>query len=411
MRKVTLPVTSIVLAAIVFGFLCYCQPWLMTAREQSQLWLCSLDYLGARLSEPGGLARYIGEFFVQFYYYILWGAIITALLVLTSIWLWWLVVSRIWNYYREARCPLWLHSVALIPLAGLWLMLQDINVQMTLPVAVCLTLLLSFAIPQEKTITFPLTIILTIADWWLAGPVCILLPLFAPWSLVHRQQPAFVKGILRMGVVIILLTGSMLLYAPYSNRPLRNLFAGIDYRIADHYIGTPEEQQYDLLVHLGLWNRIIEESQENPPRKHCSKYAVLLAQWQLWHTGEEELHQCFRDTWGSLSSCCASFLMSDIYLKLGWLNMSQRAAYEALVSNPNYNQSGRALKRLAETSLISGQYELVEKYTSILEMAPFYRKWAHQASQMARNPELIEKNVNCRLLRQAYSMTPDAMFY
>ena len=46
MKKVTLPVTSIVLAAIVFGFLCYCQPWLMTAREQSQLWLCSIDYLG-----------------------------------------------------------------------------------------------------------------------------------------------------------------------------------------------------------------------------------------------------------------------------------------------------------------------------------------------------------------------------
>lgn len=35
----------------------------MTAREQSQLWLCSIDYLGIRLSEPGGLARYIGEFF------------------------------------------------------------------------------------------------------------------------------------------------------------------------------------------------------------------------------------------------------------------------------------------------------------------------------------------------------------
>lgn len=85
MRRVTFLITSIALAAIVFGFLCYCQPWLMTAREQSQLWLCSIDYLGIRLSEPGGLARYIGEFFVQFYYYILWGAIITALLVLAMI--------------------------------------------------------------------------------------------------------------------------------------------------------------------------------------------------------------------------------------------------------------------------------------------------------------------------------------
>ena len=111
MRRVTFLITSIALAAIVFGFLCYCQPWLMTAREQSQLWLCSIDYLGIRLSEPGGLARYIGEFFVQFYYYILWGAIITALLVLAMIWLWWLVVYRIWKYHRGTLCPLWLYFV------------------------------------------------------------------------------------------------------------------------------------------------------------------------------------------------------------------------------------------------------------------------------------------------------------
>ena len=78
MRKIFLPAISIVLAAIVFSFLCYSHPWLMTAREQSQLWLYSLDYLCSRLSEPGGLARYIGEFIVQFYYYIGWGATVTA---------------------------------------------------------------------------------------------------------------------------------------------------------------------------------------------------------------------------------------------------------------------------------------------------------------------------------------------
>lgn len=91
--------------------------------------------------------------------------------------------------------------------------------------------------------------------------------------------------------------------------------------------------------------------------------------------------------------------------------MSQRAAYEALMSYPNYNYSGRALKRLTETSLVTGRYELVEKYAQLLEKAPFYRSWAQEALQMARQPELIEQNVNCRHLRQTYNMTPDAMFY
>lgn len=172
-----------------------------------------------------------------------------------------------------------------------------------------------------------------------------------------------------------------------------------------------EEQQYDLLVHLGLWERLLAVAQENPPQKRSCHYAVLLAQWQQWNTGEGELRQCIRDTWGSLSSCCSSFLMSDLYLKLGWVNMSQRAAYEALVSFPNYNYSGRALKRLTETSLITGRYELVKKYALMLEQAPFYRSWAREALHMAEHPELIEQNVNCRYLRQTYNMTPDAMFY
>lgn len=411
MRRVTFLITSIALAAFVFGFLCYCQPWLMTAREQSQLWLCNIDYLGIRLSEPSGLARYIGEFFVQFYYYILWGAIITALLVLAMIWLWWLVVYRIWKYHRGTLCPLWLYFVSLIPLIFLWLSLRDINVQMTLPMAVCLTLLCSLLIPKQGKGTFPTTIVLMLVDWWLAGPVCILLPLFAPWSLFSQQRSAIGKGLLRMGLLAVLLTGVILIYAPHSNRPLRDIFAGIDYKVQDGFIGVAEEQQYDLLVHLGLWERLLAVAQENPPQKRSCHYAVLLAQWQQWNTGEGELRQCIRDTWGSLSSCCSSFLMSDLYLKLGWVNMSQRAAYEALVSFPNYNYSGRALKRLTETSLITGRYELVKKYALMLEQAPFYRSWAQEALHMAEHPELIEQNVNCRYLRQTYNMTPDAMFY
>ena len=130
MRKVILPAISIVLAVIVFSFLCYSHPWLMTAREQSQLWLYSLDYLCSRLSEPGGLARYIGEFIVQFYYYIGWGATVTAVFVLIMNWLWWQVVCRIWHHWREEACPKWLLMLSLIPLIWLWLQLLIILVQL-----------------------------------------------------------------------------------------------------------------------------------------------------------------------------------------------------------------------------------------------------------------------------------------
>ena len=411
MRKYLLLVISIVLAAIVFGFLCYSHPWLMTAREQSQLWMCTIDYLGFRLSEPGGAARYVAEFIVQFSYYILWGAIVIALFAFAMIWLWWLVIRRIWYYYRETPCLLWLQIVSLIPLIGLWLALLDINVQMTLPVSVCLILLLSLLIPRQGVAVFPITIILVLLGWWLAGPVCMLLPLFAPWVLWCHPRPSIAKGVLRFALLAILLTGSILLYGPYSDRPLRELFKGIDYKVKDEYLGIEEEQKYDLFVHLGLWERILAESRQTPPRKRSSYWAIQLAQWQLTDSGESDLRQCIFDTWGSLSSCSSSFLMSDVYLKLGWVNMSQRAAYEALVSFPNYNYSGRALKRLTETSLITGRYELVRKYASLLLQAPFYRSWAQEALHMVDHPELIEQNVNCKNLRQTYFGTRDALFY
>lgn len=411
MRKIFLPAISILLAVIVFSFLCYSQPWLMTAREQSQLWLCSLDYLGFRLSEPGGLARYFGEFIVQFYYYIGWGATVTAIFVLVMNWTWWLAVCRIWHHWREDACPKWLLILSLIPFAWLWLQLLDVNVQMTLPAAVFITLLLSFLIPNQRKASFPIAITLMLVDWWLAGTICILLPILTPWVVLGTSRPTIIRALSRTAVAVILLTSAILLYAPHSNRPLRVIIKGIDYKLQDGFIGTEEEQQYDLLVHLGLWERLLATAQKNPPQKKSCRYAVLLAQWQLYNTGEHELRQCILDTWGSLSSCCSSLLMSDLYLKLGWLNMSQRAAYEALVSYPNYNYSGRALKRLTETSLVTGRYEMVEKYTHLLEKAPFYRSWAQEALQMSRQPELIEQNVNCRNLRQTYNMTPDAMFY
>ncbi|MBQ7419543.1 MAG: hypothetical protein IJV17_02240 [Prevotella sp.] len=413
MKKRIFPALHIAAAFMVFGFLCYGCPWLLTAREQSQLWLYNSDYLLHRLSENGGVARYAGEFLVQFDYSIFWGAVVTALFFLALEGVWWLVLRRIWQYYRKSPYPLWLRLLSLIGPILLWSLLLDINVQMTLPVAIFLTMLLSLAIPQRPVIAFPVTIGLMLTDWWVAGPVCLLLPLLAPWSLLpNASGPRTIgKGALRIAFLTILLMVVIRLYAPHTNYPLHRLLVGIDYVHDAGFAGTSEEQQYDLLVHLHLWERLLKVSKKQPPKSRACQYAVLLAEWKLWNTREAELRQSMQDTWGSLSSCAASFLMSDLYLQLGWINMSQRAAYEAMVSYPNYNCSGRALKRLTEMSLITGQYDLVRKYAGILRQAPFYHSWAEEMLQLVEHPERIERNVNCMRLRQIYHMTPDGMFY
>ena len=415
MKKYFIPALYVTVAVAVFVFLGYKQPWLMSVREESQLWLCSSDYLWQRVSEPGGVARYLGEFIVQSYYLILLGSIVTALLFFIMLWLWWITLRRLWRYYRQTAYPIWLQLLAMVPTLFLGILLLDINVQMTLPVAIILVVLLSWLVPQRRIIAFPAVAGLLLLGWWLAGPVIVLLPLLAPWTLLpdsKMSKTAVGIGGMRFVVLMLLLTGTIWLYAPYSQRPLRRLIVGIDY-VNDNIstIGTPEEQQYEFWMRLHLWNRMLTAARKQSPKSRACQYAVMLAEWKQDGSRESELRQCYHDTWHSLSSCTASFLMSDLYLQLGWVNMSQRAAHDALVSFSNYNSSGRALKRIAEMGLITGQYELVVKYATILERAPFYHAWAREALQMAEHPELIDKNPNCLRLRQAYIEIPDGVFY
>ena len=415
MKKYLIPALYLAVAVAVFVFLGYKQPWLMSVREESQLWLCNSDYLWQRVSEPGGLARYLSEFIVQSYYLILLGAIVTAVLFLLMLSLWWVTLRRIWRYYRQKPYPIWLQLLAMVPTLLLGFLLLDVNVQMTLPVAVILVVLLSWLVPQRRVISFPIAAGLLLGGWWLAGPVIVLLPLLAPWTLLPDSKMGMSVvsiGALRFFVLVLLLTATIWLYAPYSQRPLRRLIVGIDY-VNDNtkVIGTPEEQQYEFLMRLHLWHRLLAAARQQSPKSRACQYAVMLAEWKLDGSREAELRQCYHDTWHSLSSCTASFLMSDLYLQLGWINMSQRAAHDALVSFSNYNSSGRALQRIAEMGLITGQYELVVKYATILEQAPFYHAWAQEALQMAEHPELIDQNSNCLRLRQAYIEIPDGVFY
>jgi hypothetical protein len=59
-------------------------PFALTFQEQLQLFLFDDDYFLERIAEPGGLARYIAEFLVQFYNSTTIGAAIIAILTMIS---------------------------------------------------------------------------------------------------------------------------------------------------------------------------------------------------------------------------------------------------------------------------------------------------------------------------------------
>ena len=51
---------TIIIAAAVFCYWIFVKPYLLFAREQSQIFLWSSDYLFERLSLPVGFAQYLG---------------------------------------------------------------------------------------------------------------------------------------------------------------------------------------------------------------------------------------------------------------------------------------------------------------------------------------------------------------
>ena len=72
--------TTALLSVAVFCFWGYVRPYLITERELTQMFLWNGDYFMERIAVPGGLARYIGEWLVQFFVYIKYGAAVYALL-------------------------------------------------------------------------------------------------------------------------------------------------------------------------------------------------------------------------------------------------------------------------------------------------------------------------------------------
>ena len=102
--------------------------------------------------------------------------------------------------------------------------------------------------------------------------------------------------------------------------------------------------------------------------------------------------------------------MSEVTLQLDMVAVSQRSAFEAMEAIPNGNKSARALRRLVETNLVTGQYEVASKYIAILERTSFYRGWAQKMKDLIEDPKQIETQPFYHHLQQAYSDTKDIFF-
>lgn len=83
-----------------------------------------------------------------------------------------------------------------------------------------------------------------------------------------------------------------------------------------------------------------------------------------------------------------SALLSDIYFSMGHIAFSQRYAFEANESLGNY--SPRLLKRLVQTNLIYGEYGVAKKYLTLLGKTRYYKQWAEEHERFLWNDQAVE---------------------
>jgi len=398
------------LAISVFCFWLFLYPFIPVVREMSILFLWNTDYLMERLAIPGGLAQYLGEGVAQFFVNPFNGAIIYAVLFVVAQ----LLSMKLLRQFFPTIKKQYQFVLSLIPPIVLWGLAMLPHVPLTPTVAVLLVMgagCWMMGSTSKKTRLVAVCVSIPVM-YWLTGPAAILLTLCC-----IRWIP------LTATLLAACLIGSSYL-VPY---PLEQIARGIDYDWSGvKEMGTYEEMECDMLIRQKDWKGILQRFPS--PVSPAVRSAVILASYQSGIINYQQLMSqivvpvdryenkpsvfCVGDMhfivyFGSVSS---AFIVSDLSTLLGWPNIAQRAAFDAMEYIPNHNKSARAMKQLTEVCIITGQYTLARKYLSILENTTFYREWVQKMRPLLDNPKLIEKYPFMKESQEKYANTEDVFF-
>ena len=436
---------TLVFGLVVFLFWRILYPFALTYQEQLQLFLFDGDYFCGRMAEPGGFARYVAEFLMQFYNSVTIGALIIAVLYM-------LVQRLTWRLMGSDSYYVW----SFIPVIMLWYAMGDESVMLTYVVALLMALSAALAwrlvqlVRLGKLVRLALVLVTIPLLYWLIGPMVLLVAvLMMTWAVA---VPALVYAL-----ALILLSAH---YLPF---PMLRVVLGISYyRIPETMpymlmaipvviwimalfikkLPQPKPWvacvqvlvvavlvlvpkafgfdarkydliEYDYLVRIGDWKGVIAKAEKRMPDLPMSVSATNLALGMTNQLGDRAFNFYQRGSEGLLPKFERNFatsqLTGEIYFNLGLVNTAQRFAFESMEAIPNYNKSARVVKRLAETNLINGQYEVARKYLQMLEKTIFYRPWAQRTMAMLGDEKAIDAHPLYGKLRQ-YRLQEDFLF-
>ena len=385
------------IAVLLFFGLAY--PHHLHYQEQYQLFLFDSTYVWDIVKLPGGIADLLGRFCTQFFLYAWVGAAIIAVLLSVVQ----LLTSRLFNSQFSILNSQFFYGLSFVPSFLLWLFLLDENALLGGVWAVLLTLLVisgCLMLPKGWVRRVAILIAIPILYWMaLGGSHYYRYPSVIPYLLYGAWLSAVILPLI---VHFCKVQGLWLKVQGLTFLLVAVVMGTIVWKNAN--FKAEKVMQYDFMARYQQWNRILETINADKPN---NQIGVTVQNLALAMHGQLVNHlfdynqngiagllpDVDRDAVGPLST-------AEAFYQLGMIYVAQRTVFEAQEAILDFQKSARCYKRLAQTNLILGNYEVARKYLMALQKTLFYSDWANETLPLLGNEEAIAKHPEYGRLRQ-----------
>ena len=440
-------------------------------QEQYQMFLFDTSYFLERIVLPGGLADYISEFLIQFYYMPVLGGAIIALLLMG-------IQAAVWGLMKQygARHDFPGYLLSFLPSIALWCAMGDQNVLLSFVVALFGALVIGWIHNRfhNRLVKVVFELVSTALVYWFLGPVVFLYAaLMIGDTLKNAQQKdSILSGIGYSACILVLTIAWILLSTQSLQYPMYRIFAGLNYyrypgavsplpfvvmvwavvipflgMIPCHRKSLQKLQQskvvivlsyvlvivaswfgikasfdemtydlidYDFLVRTEQWDKIIEKAEKKPATTPLSVSCVNLALSQKGMLADR-LFEFYQNGGEGLFPTFTRDMISpvstaEIFFRLGMVNDAERYMFEAQEAIPNYRKSARLTRRIIECEIINGNYQVAAKLLRRLQKTLFYSNWANQTMALLGNEKAINRHPVYGKLRKYREKKQDFLF-
>lgn len=440
-------------------------------QEQYQMFLFDTGYFLERIVLPGGLADYISEFLVQFYYMPVLGGAIIALLLMG-------IQAAVWGLMKQygARHDFPGYLLSFLPSIALWCAMGDQNVLLSFVVALFGALVIGWIHNRfhNRLVKVVFELVSTALVYWFLGPVVFLYAaLMIGDTLKNAKQKGNVFSGIGYSVCILVLTIAWILLTTQTLQyPLYRIFAGLNYyrypgaisplpfvvmvwAVVIPFLGmipcrqkslqklqqskvvivlsyvlvivaswfgikasfdemTYELIDYDFLVRTEQWDKIIEKAEKKPATTPLSVSCVNLALSQKGMLADR-LFEFYQNGGEGLFPTFTRDMISpvstaEIFFRLGMVNDAERYMFEAQEAIPNYRKSARLTRRIIECEIINGNYKVAAKLLRRLQKTLYYGNWANQTMALLGNEKAINRHPIYGKLRKYREKKQDFLF-